>query len=571
MNFVIIILLITRFYCCVLGRRAVGLNDIGEKFPRPARISNLEGDFVLGGLFPVRLSEKDFSKCSQGNAKYKYMATLSGNIECYRLNFYAVMWIEAMLFAIKEINGRSDILPGIKLGYDIRDTANNVDNAINCSLDFILPRINQSLNYLTQNQTIGVNCSCDSNNKRKKICAVVGGAGSKISQAINYILGVESIPQISYSSTSPSLSDKKHFPSFLRTIPPDYIQAQVMADLVSYYKWTYVSTIATDEDYGRLGIEAFKKEIKTRNACISVDELFHPDNNLQTTKDKIKHIIQKLKEDKKASVVVLFCEGPNALAVLEEAEKQGLRDKIWIGTEAWGDKPTLLPFKSSTVGGMLGVVPWKGDIEEFEKHMEQLTPLDSGHNPWFDDYWKGEFGCIHNGSDTPNVTHCNNETDHKNCTRNVTSLPVNTTRWKCPGNKLPTAAGIQLNKAPNVMDSVYAIAWALHKMLNCTSGPEGSCSGKRSEVIPRDLLSYVRRTSFTGTLGYPIKFDKHGDTKGKCRSDECPPCWMTIVESKVPTRHVNRRLKPSHNAWQLEPVFPTHSSEWLRSTNSFRL
>ncbi|EDO29213.1 predicted protein, partial [Nematostella vectensis] len=52
---------------------------------------------------------------------------------------------------------------------------------------------------------------------------------------------------------------------FLRTIPPDYIQAEVMADLVAYYGWSYVSVVATDEDYGRLGIEAFKQEVKSRN------------------------------------------------------------------------------------------------------------------------------------------------------------------------------------------------------------------------------------------------------------------------------------------------------------------
>jgi hypothetical protein len=295
-----------------------------------------------------------------------------------------------------------------------------------------------------------------------------------------------------------------------------------MADLVSYYKWSYVSTIATDEDYGRLGIEAFKKEVKTRNVCISIDELFHPDNNQQNTKDKIKQIIYKLKHDKKANVVVLFCEGPNALAVLEEAERQGLRDKIWIGTEAWGDKPTVLPFKGSTVGGMLGVLPWKGDIDEFERHMRNLTPANTEHNPWFEAYWQGEFGCKVNETQREmNIknTTCDNKTGNVSCNKTLLSKIIHDKQiWSCPGfpgDGLPTAAELQLNKAPNVMDSVYAIAWALHKMMNCTAGPAGSCSGDGSKIIPRDLLTYIKRSSFTGALGYQIKFDKYGDTKGK--------------------------------------------------------
>lgn len=320
-----------------------------------------------------------------------------------------------------------------------------------------------------------------------------------------------SIPQISYSSTSPSLSDKDNFPSFLRTIPPDYIQAQVMADLISHYDWKYVSAIATDEDYGRLGIEALKKELKIRNVCISVDELFHHDNSQPSTKRRIKQIVQKLKQDDKASVVVLFCEGPNAFAVMEEAERQGLKGKTWIGPESWGDSNDALQFKYSTIGGMLGVVPWKGNIELFAKHMANLTPTNTAHNPWFKHYWKGEFGC--------KQTHLLTRQGHSNATERSNSSEVPSYKpptWECPGYKspnLPNAGKAQLNKAPNVMDSVYAIALALHKMLNCTANVAGSCS--KSRVAPRDLLSYIKRSDFTGTLGYPIKFDKFGDTKGQ--------------------------------------------------------
>lgn len=484
------------------------INDTGRRiFPKPGRTALLNADVIIGGLFPLRLTEKNSMKCSLGSAKYIMMSMTRGGPTCKRLNPKAVMWVEALLFAIKEINLRDDILPSIILGYDVRDTANDVNYAIKSALDFIFPSDNNSTLSGANN-----NCSCrhGGENIRDSVAAVVGGAGSKISKAINYILAVDDIPQISYSSTSPSLSDKDNFPSFLRTIPPDYIQAQVMADLISYYGWTYVSTIATDEDYGRLGIEALKKELKMRNICISIDELFHHDNNQPTTKAKIKQIVQKLKQDNKANVVVLFCEGPNAFAVMEEAERQGLRGKTWIGPESWGDSNDALNFKYSTIGGMLGVVPWKGNIDLFARHMSTLTPTNTDHNPWFKEYWQGYFGCKQSlSTNQTNVTKCSNSSCSEPPSKDVPT-------WECPGYKspnLPNAGKAQLNKAPNVMDSVYAIAWALHKMLNCTSGVAGSCSG--SKVVPQDLLSYVMRSNFTGNLGYPIKFDRFGDTKGK--------------------------------------------------------
>ena len=58
------------------------------------------------------------------------------------------------------------------------------------------------------------------------------------------------IPQISYASTSTELSDKTRFEYFSRVVPPDYLQAQAMVDVVRVLGWKYVSTVAVEGDYG---------------------------------------------------------------------------------------------------------------------------------------------------------------------------------------------------------------------------------------------------------------------------------------------------------------------------------
>lgn len=40
--------------------------------------------------------------------------------------------------------------------------------------------------------------------------------------------------------------------------------------------------------------------------------------------------------------------------------------KIWIGIDLWGDKNLILFFRDLIVGGMLGIVLSKGNIEKFE-------------------------------------------------------------------------------------------------------------------------------------------------------------------------------------------------------------
>lgn len=45
-----------------------------------------------------------------------------------------------------------------------------------------------------------------------------------------------------------------------------------MAEILRYFNWTYVSTVASEGDYGETGIEAFEQEARMRNICIATSE-----------------------------------------------------------------------------------------------------------------------------------------------------------------------------------------------------------------------------------------------------------------------------------------------------------
>lgn len=65
------------------------------------------------------------------------------------------------------------------------------------------------------------------------------------------------IPQVSYASTAPELSDNNRYDFFSRVVPPDSYQAQTMLDIVKALGWNYVSTLASEGNYGESGVEAF--------------------------------------------------------------------------------------------------------------------------------------------------------------------------------------------------------------------------------------------------------------------------------------------------------------------------
>lgn len=70
---------------------------------------------------------------------------------------------------------------------------------------------------------------------------------------------VSQIPQISYASTAPELSDNSRYEFFSRVVPPDSYQAQAMLDIVKAMGWNYVSTLASEGNYGESGVDAFQQ------------------------------------------------------------------------------------------------------------------------------------------------------------------------------------------------------------------------------------------------------------------------------------------------------------------------
>ncbi|TNN54948.1 Metabotropic glutamate receptor 4 [Liparis tanakae] len=61
------------------------------------------------------------------------------------------------------------------------------------------------------------------------------------------------IPQVSYISTAPELSDNTCDDFFSRVVSP----AQALVEMVKAVRWNYVSPVASEGNYGETGVDAF--------------------------------------------------------------------------------------------------------------------------------------------------------------------------------------------------------------------------------------------------------------------------------------------------------------------------
>ena len=64
------------------------------------------------------------------------------------------------------------------------------------------------------------------------VVGVVGAACSGASMGANAVLSAAGIPQVSYASTSPALSDATAYPDFFRVVPSDALLGQALSAVV---------------------------------------------------------------------------------------------------------------------------------------------------------------------------------------------------------------------------------------------------------------------------------------------------------------------------------------------------
>lgn len=357
----------TSYSCCLIlllftwSTVAYGPNQRAQK----------KGDIILGGLFPIHFGVA---------AKDQDLKSRPESVECIRYNFRGFRWLQAMIFAIEEINSSPTLLPNMTLGYRIFDTCNTVSKALEATLSFVAQNKIDSLN-------LDEFCNCSEH--IPSTIAVVGATGSGISTAVANLLGLFYIPQVSYASSSRLLSNKNQFKSFLRTIPNDEHQATAMADIIEYFRWNWVGTIAADDDYGRPGIEKFREEAEERDICIDFSELI----SQYSDEEEIQQVVEVI-QNSTARVIVVFSSGPDLEPLIKEIVRRNITGKIWLASEAWASSSLIaMPEFFRVIGSTIGFALKAGQIPGFREFLQKVHPKKSTNNGFAKEFWEETFNC----------------------------------------------------------------------------------------------------------------------------------------------------------------------------------
>uniref|UniRef100_A0A7N6FIQ3 G-protein coupled receptors family 3 profile domain-containing protein n=1 Tax=Anabas testudineus TaxID=64144 RepID=A0A7N6FIQ3_ANATE len=466
----VIFLLMSTFYTWLLPVTATQRIPIDpQAAPEYAHSIRLDGDIILGGLFPVHSRGDRGTPCGE----------LKKEKGIHRL--------EAMMFAIDLINKDPELLPNITLGARILDTCSRDTYALEQSLTFVQALIERD----------GSDVRCANGDppiftKPDKIVGVIGAAASSVSIMVANILRLFKIPQISYASTAPELSDNTRYDFFSRVVPPDSYQAQAMMDIVTAMEWNYVSTLASEGNYGESGVEAFIQiSRETGGVCIA-QSLKIPREPRPGEFDKI---IRRLLETSNARAIIMFANEDDIRRVLDAAKRNNQTGHfLWVGSDSWGSKISPVIGQERVAEGAITILPKRASVDAFDRYFRSRSLSNNRRNVWFAEFWEENFNC---------------------------KLGMH---GKRPGN-LKKCTGLekvgrdssyeQEGKVQFVMDAVYAMAHALHRMhRELCYGYPGLCP-RMANIDGKELLSHIRAVRFNGSAGTPVVFNENGDAPGR--------------------------------------------------------
>ncbi|XP_023290502.1 metabotropic glutamate receptor 7 [Orussus abietinus] len=482
------------------------------------KLIRIAGDIIFGGIFPM----------------HEQVAGTANQSPCGAVKEEkGIQRLEAMLYALDEINEDIELLPNTTLGALILDSCSSETYALDQSMEFVRSYMNQRVNdssiaALRKGSTCTARLhrrprndmseyKCENGKPpvyvpHKPVTGVIGASFSVVSIMVANILRLFKIPQLSYASTSTELSDKTRFEYFSRVVPPDNFQAQAMVEVIHLLGWKYVSTVAVEGDYGEKGIASFIALSMEYNICVAVSEKI-----LRNARaEDFDRIVERLSTKHNARVVVLFVDEDNIRKLLQATVRANRTGHfLWVGSDSWGAKVYPVRDQEFAAEGAITILPFRNVLEGFDRYYNNLRPrlgeecgdqaeknvphekLDGKmvncRNIWFREFWSQHHKCSFGPVIPPGVKRCTGE-------ENLNDYE-------------------QEGLVPFVVDAVYAMAHAVHNIIEdeCVETQDAMhflCDSLKPAPQGQNLLHYIRNVSFVGRQGTEIKFNADGDAYG---------------------------------------------------------
>ena len=296
---------------------------------------------------------------------------------------------------------------------------------------------------------------------------LIGARASVVSMPVATLASVQKVPQISFGSTSPALSNKAAYPFFLRTAAPDTIQAFALWEWIVQADIPMVTCLYSMEGFG----QGLMQEIQKRSQQAGQPDRIKGKSLRYMPQDfdaaEVRETVGGLR-DLGSNFVILAVEPRMASQILPVLEDEGMLGEGWqlVGTDTYADVTLPLGFMTFLPSAMGSRFP---DFQRLWSRIEEEDILSTEARQEYSlDRMKAPL-------------------DHASV-QSVIGDVAKISTWTVLA-----------------FDAVYTFLVAINQLLQ-KGVPQ---SAIRSEVLLEELL----KTQFVGASGQ-VSFDENGDRLG---------------------------------------------------------
>nr|XP_054774182.1 uncharacterized protein LOC129282279 [Lytechinus pictus] len=409
------------------------------------------GDIILGGLFSVHSWNETTRLCG-------------------RVRREGVLRLEAMLYALDQINADGNLLPAISLGMDGYDTCSNNRVAGEAAQQFIIEADFGASGSGKRTSQEGYD---------ELVYGVIGPESDEEVATVNRILSFYGLPLIAYNSFSSQLSNGQNFPNFARMTPNSYAGTVPLARALGVRGVQYVQVLYTNAFSSARSV--FTSVGRQNSLCVAQSISISTSTNWEDT-------FNKLAAKSEAKFIVLLAEPSLIRTFLSELSSRNLVGQYYLVGDVMFPLDEYLQNDVNIIRGLTQVGRKRPTYPPaFETYLVNLQPETNTRNPWFAEFWMDHFQC-RLGSSTA-------------------AYPT-----ACTGNEALSIEDLYDATVADVVDATYTMARSLHDLQQekCPSSNHICADLVASEGS--ELFRKITRQTFTSPFGQElIRFNSIGD------------------------------------------------------------
>ncbi|XP_058138320.1 vomeronasal type-2 receptor 26-like [Dasypus novemcinctus] len=429
-----------------------------HQFPSPGYYQ--DGDFILGGLFSLRVTDGD------DKSRFGFEGLFDTQSIVHKDLTKHYQHLLAMVFALDKINKDPNILSNISLGFHL------------FNVDFIEMKATKSSMSLLSGESPPVpnyNCRAE---KRNKLMAVIGGVSPGISTVSSRILSLYNVPQISYGTFDQSLKNGVQFPSLYQFPMSTTALHQGIIRLLLHFGWVWVGLVVADDIRGENYLRDMSEEMVHNGLCVAFTERVQEFPARQISSG---HLAKRLRA---INVIVVLGDTSSLLRLSFKIVCDIALGNVWVTTSDWDiTTPPLRDFQSySHFRGSLSFSLHIDEIAGFKDFLQSVRPAKYPHDIFIQDVWSVIFECPYQEEDVIRIL--------KQCKQNGTleTRPLHVWDMKMSPQSY------------NVYAAVYAVAHALHEELGLKLEETGDKSANLT-LHPWQLHLFLQKHQLGRSVG----------------------------------------------------------------------